>query len=407
MTSEPAVQRSTPTLHQIFDVPLEVLAADPYALYRKLRSEAPLYHDEASGSWVVTGYAEISAMLRDPRFVAERPLFPEPELAALQPILERWMALQDPPEHTRLRQCFNRFFTPRRIADLGPKIAELAARLLDKAEARGSIELIQDLAFPLPVSVIAMILGVPEERQADLKRWSAALAYLSEPPGVASYEHLLETRAAAVEFADYLKELVAEKRRAPGDDLLSVLSSGERPGERLKEEDLIANAILLLFAGHETAVNLIGNGVYTLLRHPEQLSALRATPTLIKSAVEECLRFESPIQTTTREVAEELTWGEHRMGRGEVVLLVLGAANRDPRQFPDPDRFDIARTENRHLAFGGGAHFCIGAALSRLEAHLAVPELLRRMPRLRLVEDAPDWHLWESWRSLTRLPLAF
>ncbi len=405
--SEPADQTPEPTLHQILGVRLEVLVADPYPLYRRLRAEAPLYHDERSGSWVVTGYAEVTAMLRDPRFIAERPLFPDPEIAALQPILERWMALQDPPEHTRLRQSFNKFFTPRRVADLGPRIAEITRELLDKVQAAGSVELIQDLAFPLPVSVIALLLGVPRERHADLKRWSAALAFLSEPPGVATFEHLIQTREAAVEFADYLRLLVEEKRRAPGDDVLSVLLLGEDQGERLSVDDLIANAILLLFAGHETAVNLIGNGVLSLLRHPDQLALLRENPGLIRSAVEELLRFESPIQTTTREVAEDLTWSGHEIRRGEVVLLVLGAANRDPLQFPAPDRLDITRTDNRHLAFGAGIHFCIGASLSRLEGQLAIPALLGRMPELRLADRRMEWHPWESWRSLTKLPLAF
>jgi cytochrome P450 len=398
---------SEPTLHAIFGVPLEVFVADPYPLYHRLRSESPVYWDEQSGAWIVTRYADVAAMLRDPRFVAQKPMFTEPEIAALQQITERWMVLRDPPAHTRLRRLVNNAFTPRIVENLRPHIEQLVGDMLERVQTAGSMELIQDLAFPLPVWVIAHMLGVPPDRHEDFKRWSEALANLSEPPGVASFEALLETNEAMVEFADYFRALVDDKRRAPSEDLLSALIAAEEQGERLSLDDVIANAVLLLFAGHETTVNLIANGVYSLLRHPDQLALLRQNPDEIKSAVEECMRFESPIQTTSRQLGEDLTWGSHTMREGEIVLLVLGAANRDPEQFRDPDRFDITRTDNRHLAFGAGVHFCVGAPLSRLEAQIAIPMLLRRMPHLRIAEGPLVWRRWESWRGLEKLPLTF
>jgi cytochrome P450 len=398
---------SEPTLHEIFGVPLEVLVADPYPLYHRLRSEAPLYRDEQSGAWIVTRYADVAAMLRDARFVAQKPLFTELELAQLQKMCERWMVLRDPPAHTRLRRFVNNAFTPRMVENLGPHIEGMVGQMLERVQTAGSMELIEDLAFPLPVSVIALMLGVPPDRHADFKRWSEALANLSEPPGVATFDDLLETNEAMVEFADYFRVLVEDKRRAPSEDLLSALIAAEEQGERLSLDELIANAILLLFAGHETTVNLIANGVYSLLRHPDQLTLLRQNPDGIKGAVEELMRFESPIQTTTRQLAQDLTWGTHSLREGEIVLLVLGAANRDPEQFRDPDRLDISRSDNRHLAFGAGVHFCIGAPLSRLEAQIAIPMLLRRMPNLRLAEGSLEWRRWESWRGLEKLPLTF
>jgi cytochrome P450 len=398
---------SEPTLHEIFGLPLEVFVTDPYPLYHRLRAEAPVYFDEQSGSWVVTRHADVAAMLRDPRFVAQKPQFNEPEFERLQQVSERWMVLLDPPAHTRLRQLVNNAFSPRIVANLGPHIEELVDQMLDRVQSAGSMELIEDLAFPLPVSVIAHLLGVPPDRHEDFKRWSEALAFLSEPPGVATFEDLEQTNHAMVEFTGYFKVLVEEKRRVPGEDLLSALISAEQQGERLSLDDVIANAVLLLFAGHETTVNLIANGVYCLLRDPDQLASLRQNPDWIKGAVEEFLRFESPIQTTSRELREDLTWGRHTLRRGEMVLLVLGAANRDPEQFRDPDRLDIARTDNRHLAFGAGVHFCVGAPLSRLEAQIAIPALFRRMPGLRLPDEPPEWRRWESWRGLARLPLTF
>jgi cytochrome P450 len=346
-------------------------------------------------------------MLRDARFVAQKPLFLEAELSQLQQVTQRWMVLSDPPVHTRLRRLVNNAFTPRIVENLGPHIEQLVTQMLERLRTAGTMELIRDLAFPLPVSVIALMLGVPADRHADLKGWSEALANLSEPPGVASFEALVETNEAMVEFADYFRALVEEKRRAPGEDLLSALIAAEEHGERLSLDDLIANAILLLFAGHETTVNLIANSVCCLLLHPEQLTLLRQNPSLIKSAVEECMRYESPIQTTSRQLAEDVTWGNHTLHEGDLVLLVLGAANRDPAQFRDPDRLDITRADNRHLAFGAGIHFCVGAPLSRLEAQIAIPMLLRQMPNLRLAEWPLAWRRWESWRGLEKLPLTF
>jgi cytochrome P450 len=396
-----------PTLHATFGVPLEDFVADPYPLYHQLRSRDPVYWDEQSEAWIVTGYADVAGMLRDGRFVAQKPLFAAPELMRLQQITERWMVLCDPPAHTQLRRLVNNAFTPRMVQNLSPHIEQMVAQMLDRVQTAGSMELIHDLAFPLPVSVIAHMLGVPPGRHEVFKRWSEALANLSEPPGVATFNALVETNEAMVEFADYFQVLVEGKRRAPSEDLLSTLIAVEEQGDRLCTEDLIANAILLLFAGHETTVNLIANGVYCLLRHPDQRALLRQNPSLIKGAVEEFLRFESPIQTTTRQLAQDVTLGSHTLRQGDLVLLVLGAANRDPEQFHEPDRFDITRADNRHLAFGGGIHFCVGAPLSRLEAQIAIPALLGRMPQLRLAEEPLEWRRWESWRGLEKLPLTF
>lgn len=390
----------------LFDPSLPEFQTNPYPFYRRLRTEAPVYWNVSNQAWVMTRYADVGAVLRDRRFLTQKTFFPEGQFTAMQQIMQRWMLLSDPPAHTRLRGLVNKAFTPHMVDGLRRDIEGIVARLLDQVEAAGTMELIRDLAFPLPVTVIAHMLGVPAADHDRFKRWSQAVAFLGEPIELATPEIVERANQAMMEFVDYFRALVAEKRRVPEDDLLSALIAAEEHGDRLTLDELLANAILLLFAGHETTVNLLGNGVLSLLRHPDQLALLRENPDLIRNAVEECLRYESPVQTTTRLVPEDVLYEGQALLKGHMVLLVLGAANRDPEQFPDPDRLDITRADNRHLAFGAGGHYCVGAPLSRLEAQIAIPMLLRRLPRLQLGPEPPQWRQSIAWRGLRTLPLA-
>ena len=384
--------------------------ADPYPYYRRLREADPV-HLSPLGLWVLTRYDDCVTSLRDPRF--GRDGF-EPILAAQYGDeseggrLPRSMLFRDPPDHTRLRSLVNRAFTPRVIEGMRGQIRDLVDRLLDRVERRGHMDVIADLAYPLPVTVICDMLGVPSGDHERIREWSSDIIRSLDAIGIPSDPAIVERgRVGRRGIADYFRALLPERRRRPRADLLSSLIAVEEQGDRLTEGELLSTCVLLFIAGHETTVNLIGNGLLALLRHPDQLERLRAEPGLIASAVEELLRFDSPVQRTARITNAEVEIGGKTIPEGAFVVTAIGAANRDPAQFPDPDRLDIARSDNRHIAFGFGIHFCLGAPLARVEGQLALGALLRRMPKLRLGGEELEWRESSTLRGLKALPVEF
>ena len=351
---------SQPPRVDLFD---PVFKADPYPTYARLRSSAPVHRaamPDGRGVWLITRYEDVLAVLKDERFVKDwrSALTPE-QLAEIPPIPEvmkpisRNMLDTDPPDHERLRALVSKAFTPRLIERMRPRVQAIADGLLDAVQDKGEMDLIDDYAFPLPITVIAELLGVPAEDRNNFREWSDAAV-----SGNASQEYLEEILIPHMQaFTDYLRALFEEKHANPKDDLVSALVQAEEAGDKLSEDELLGMVFLLLVAGHETTVNLIGNGVLALLKHPDQLRKLKDDPSLIKLAVEELLRYDGPVETSTERFArEDVDMGGTVIPRGEMVLVVLAAADRDPERFSDPDDLDITRTDNRHLAFGKGIH---------------------------------------------------
>ena len=383
---------------------------DPYPAYRRLQAEAPVHRD--GGSWLVTRYADVRAALHDPRLRAGRIHPDEAWLAetGLGPLFRahaRMMLFSDPPDHTRLRSLVNKAFTPRVVEGLRPQIQQIVDDLLDSVQGNGRMDVIADLAYPLPVTVIAELLGVPLERREQFKHWSDHIAAFIGGTTAPEQEMLRDALQSVLEMTDYFLALAAERRRQPQADLLSALALAEVEGDRLSGEELVANCILLLVAGHETTTNLIGNGMLALLRHPDESARLKADPALMPVAVEELLRYDSPVQGTSRQAAADLEIGGQAIGAGQHVSLMIGAANRDPAQFPTPDQLDIGRRENRHLSFSHGPHFCVGAPLARLEGQIAIGTLLHRLPAMRLAAETLTWRDNFTLRGLEALPVVF
>ena len=389
--------------------------ANPYPAYAQLRSTEPVHRvtaPDGRGLWLVTRYEDALVVFKDERFVKDyRNALTEEQLAGLPTIpealwlLTRNMLDTDPPDHTRLRALVQKAFTPRLIERMRPRIQAIAGGLLDAVEGRGEMDLIDDYAFPLPIIVIAELLGVPAEDRDKFREWSDVGA-----SGNMTEEYLATMLPAMEAFTDYLRAMFEEKREKPREDLFSKLVQAEEAGEKLTEDELIAMAFLLLVAGHETSVNLIGNGTLALLTHPDQLEHLKSDPSLIKHAIEELLRYDGPVEKSTERFArEDVELGGQLIPRGEMVLLVIAAADRDPARFDDPDALDITREDTRHLAFGKGIHHCLGAPLARMEGQIAISTLLRRMPNLRLKEqpEALRWRPGLILRGLHSLPVAF
>lgn len=383
--------------------------ADPYPTYHRLRAEDPV-HRSPLGFWVLTRYEDVVAVLRDPRCAKEAiAAFVAAHFGvAVPPGLGISMLDRDPPDHTRLRGLVSKAFTPRVVERLRPHVQQIVDDLLARVAGAGRMDLIEQLAYPLPVIVICELLGVPVADHERFKGWGLDIARgldsIMLPPDSEVAQRSMAGRRA---LAEYFRELIAERRAAPRDDMLSGLIAAEEAGDRLSEDELLATCILLLIAGHETTVNLIGNGTLALLRHPGELRRLRENPGLIASAVEELLRYDGPVQRTARIPSEDVTIGGRTIGKGEMVMPFIGAADRDPAQFPDPDRLDIGRTENRHVAFGLGIHFCLGAPLARLEGQLALGTLVRRLPKLALAGDTPAYRQSLTLRGLQALPVTF
>jgi pimeloyl-[acyl-carrier protein] synthase len=391
--------------------------ANPYPFYERLRNVDCVQWVPGIfniGAWLVTRHAFCAALLRNKHFGKEADTVLPPEKLALIPqereeIADRRrsnMLFRDPPVHTRLRALVSQAFTPRTIDRLRPHIAGIAEHLLDQVEDKGQMDLIRDFAFPLPIIVIAELLGVPPEDRDRFKAWSTTMTAALGP--AVSSEVLVHVAKAIAELDEYLGEVIEDRRRTPRADLITELAAVHDAGDKLSKEELLSTCRLLLNAGHETTVNLIGNGTLALLRNPEPRAALAADPSLLPNAVEELLRYDSPVQMTVRFTFEDSPLGNHTVRRGDLVVLLLGGANRDPEQFPDPNRLDIARPNaSTHLSFGGGIHYCLGASLARLEGEIAIGALLRRLPQLSLATEELQWRDSPVLHGLSALPVTF
>ncbi len=376
---------------------------DPYPFYRVLHGQPPMVLELEVPTALLARYADVVTALRDPQSFSSAPIrhLSQSHIFGGAPTL----ILSDPPAHTRLRRLVNQAFAPRRIREMEPRIREIADSLLSEAERKGSFEAMKDLAEPLPTMVIAEVLGIPSADYLMLKKWSDALLEVSNvPPGFpppAGFDEALAAERA------YFRARYDELRRNPRTDIMSMLIQAQEK-DALTFDEVAGFFNLLLLAGNETTTNLIGNGLYALMRHPEQLELLRREPGLTAGAIEEMLRWDCPVQATGRNVIRECELGGTRLRPGTAVAVLNGAANRDPAQFPDADRFDIRRSPNDHIAFGEGIHFCLGAALARMEGAIAIGAALNRFPRLRLAhaDQSPEYKKSFHVRGLAALPLS-
>jgi cytochrome P450 len=388
--------------------------ANPFPILAGLRSTAPVYLTalpDKTPVWLISRYDDVVALLRDERFVKNRRTAMTTEqlrkMSWVPPMfrpLERNMLDLDPPDHTRLRALVHKAFTPTLIGQMRVRIQSLADELLEVVRRKGEMDLIRDYALPLPMTIITEILGVPTGDRNRFHKWSQAVVSLSSPKAT------VRVIPSVWMFIRYLRRFFEKRRRDPRDDLVSALILAEEAGDKLSEDELLAMVFLLLIAGHETTVNLVGNGMLALLEHPDQLELLRRNPAVIKAAVEELLRFTSPVlMSTERYAREDINIKGLTIPRGEMTLGVIGSANRDETIFENADALDITREPNKHLSFGQGIHFCVGAPLARLEAQIAINTLLRRMPDLHLSVDTGSlrWRPSMLLRGLEGLPVAF
>lgn len=385
--------------------------ANPYPFFERLRSEDPVHWDSFLHAWVVTRYADVVRVLHD--FSAQRTPTPErlaeiglAELAPIAQVMVKQMLFLDAPAHTRIRSLASYAFTPQRVEALRRHIREIVKDLIEAVAPTGRMNVIADLAEPLPCTVTAEMLGVPVEDAPQLKLWSQDFAEM-----LGNFQHNPEraprVRRSVEEMCKYFHAAIEEIRREPRAGLIHSFLSAEVDGDRFTDEEVVANTIVTMVGGQETTTNLIGNGVLTLLRHPAEMESLRADLSLVPSAVEEMLRYEPPSQHTARLAPCDVILGGKRIVEGQAAIAVMAAANRDPERFPDPNRFDITRKDNRHLSFGWAAHFCFGAALARIEGQVAFEEMLQRLPNWALDAPSLEWRTNLGLRGLTALPLIF
>jgi cytochrome P450 len=387
--------------------------ADPFPTYARMRQEAPVHgHVAPDGRtiWYITRYEDVTAVLKDPRFIKNpHPGRSQPGGPGSYRAINENMLFADPPDHTRLRALVNQAFTPRRVEALAPRIQTITDDLLDAAAQQPEIDLIADLGLPLPVHVICELLGIPRQDREQVSDWSQAII----SPGSRGLNYSARKRKVR-HFVTYLRDLFADRQARPQDDLTTALVQAEEAGDRLNEAELSSMVALLLVTGHETTVNLIGNGALALLQHPDQLALLRADPTLWDSAIEELLRYDGPVETSTsRWAGEDILFQGQLIRKGDLVRVVLASANRDTAVFSlaqretNPDQLDITRPDNKHLAFGLGIHYCLGAPLARLEGKIALGTLFARFPNLRLARptDQLEWRAGVLFRGLKRLPV--
>lgn len=418
------------------------IRSNPYPFYEQLRQQDPVHWDAELGFWVLTHYSDIDALYTDERFSRAQGLMrgfqrlPESEQQIAAPVYHSFsqtVFYADPPYHTHLRGLMNHAFTPRRVERLRPYVQKTVDALLEVAQEQSRLDVIHDLAYPLPVMVIAELLGLPASDRDRFKKWSDDLFAILGTVRHKSSDLLVRAEQSLNEMTEYVRDLSRKRRESPQDDLLTALLSvtadeeaqcphphaasppgkaGEqirtlRPVSALTGDELVANINILLSTGHETTTHLIGNGLLALLQHPDQLERLQAQPALLTSAIEEMLRYDNPVQITYRAALQDATIQGKSVRKGDLVNTIIGSANRDPQRFSDPDSFNITRSEGRHLGFGIGIHFCIGAPLVRLEAEVAFQTLLRRFPNMRLGTESLEWQEHPIFRGLKSLPVAF
>ena len=416
------VEARVPTMDADLDALIgsPAFLADPYPVFGRLRSESPVHWVEAWNCWLMTRGADIDTTIRDTRrfkssdrvtrVIESTPGFSHERLGALHENFRVGMAQTDPPEHNRVRGLVSSAFTPRRVESLRARIVQLVGEMIDARAATGRIELVGDLAFPLPAIVISEMAGFPVEDRDRFRDWTWRINQFFFRGGAADPAHGDDANRAILEARGWIHPLLEERRRTPHDDLLGALVAAEYEGGRLSEAELLSTAITLFLGGHETTTGLISLGMSALVRHPEQLAILGARPDLVEGAVEEMLRYDAPFQMNLRMLTEDVELGGVTLREGDLVRQALGSANRDPERFEDPDRFWVERPPKRHLSFGLGPHFCIGAPLARLQAQIAVEALVRRLPNLRMDPDAdptPDLQPDLTNRGLRSLHLAF
>ncbi len=396
------------------DVTSAAFKANPFPFYAQLRAQAPVFPVKLLAkqrAWLITRYDDVLAVLKDERFAKDRrnamtaeQLKKLPWLPPMFKPLEYNMLDLDSPDHTRLRALVHKAFTPRLIEQMRDQIQALTNELLDRAEPHGRMDLIADFALPLPLTMIGRILGVPAQDNAKFHRWSKTLI------SAGTNRNLVVLIPSIMSFMGYVKKLIKARRASPQEDLVTALVQAKDGSDQLSEDEILAMIFLLLIAGHETTVNLIGSGTLALLEHPEQLAKLRSEPALIKTAIEELVRFVCPLEMATERYArEDITIAGTTIPRGELVMAVIGSANRDPNYFDDPDTLDITRKNNKHLSFGQGPHYCLGASLARLEGQIAISTLIERMPNLHL-RVTPEQLRWRGTfvlRGLEALPVSF
>jgi hypothetical protein len=388
----------------------EVLA-NPYPLYERLRVEDPVHWDPYLHAWVVTRYSDVGTVFQ--RMSAARTPSPQrlaelglEQLGPIARVMVRQMLFLDPPEHTRVRGLAAAAFTPRRVETLRERIQQIADQLVDEVVPKGEMDLMAQIANPLPAIVTAEMFGMPSEDHTMLKDWSQDFAEM-----LGNFQHnpgrTAKVLASVEAMTSYFAEAVRRQATQPTEGLINALATAEVAGDRLSEEEVVANLIVTMVGGQETTTNLIGNGVLTLLRHPEQMQRLREDLSLMPAAVEELLRYESPSQHTARLAPADMDLGGRQIKQRDAVIAVMGAANRDPDRFPDPHRLDLGRQDNRHMAFAWASHFCFGAPLARIEGQVVLSTLLRRMPELQLKSDTVTWRPNLGLRGLTGLPVQF
>lgn len=384
---------------------------NPFPVYKEIRENDPVHQfllPNGQFAWMVTTFKEASEVLSDSRFVTNYPNESDSnstELPPHQEIISRNLLSVNPSDHRRLRRLIQKAFTPRMVEKLRGRVEEISNELLDKVDGKGEMNLIEDFAFPLPIIVICEMLGVPTKDQDKFREWSDVIMEGFSNPHLSHH-----SEEVMIAFVNYLKELIAERRKHLQDDLISDLLRVEDDGDVLSEHELYALVFVLIIAGHETTVNLIGNGVLALLEHPVQKEKLTSQPELIHAAIEEILRYNGPAEVSNiRFVTEDVEVGGKQIKRGDMVFIALSSANRDPQQFIEPDSFDITREANNHIAFGKGVHFCLGAPLARMEGEVAINILLKRMPRIQLNtdHDSLEWRAGIIIRGLKEIPVKF
>jgi len=403
-----------------YDLDSPEFLANPYPIFDQMRSNDPIYWSAENSYWILTRYADILSLIQNEnlssnRIGAHARRMPDETKKHFHPFftaVSSWMLMIDPPDHTRLRGLVNKAFTPRVVENMRELVQELVDDMLAAVTDRGRMDVMTDLANPLPATVIAELLGVLATDQRQFKAWSDDIALALSGIDIASTKDELFAlyelaQQSFLALSDYFMDRVVELRRNPRENLLSALAQAEEQGDRLTEDELFANCVLLMIAGHETTTNLIGNGILALLQNPGQREALSSNPDLIISAVEELLRYDSPVQKMGRIALADIHVAGKQIKKGELVCFSFAAANRDPEQFESPKQLDITRKPNRHLAFGHGLHYCVGAALARLEGQIAVNSVLRSLPKIQLAHETLEWYRNFTLRGLKSLPVAF